>query len=399
MIAERSPRNHETSQTLENFLAFCRWFSAFIVILSHTRALSFVGYDALHRTWASKLLLPLYVIGAMADEAVIVFFVLSGFLVGGRAAERALGGRFNLKDYAIDRSTRIYCVLIPALALTVVFDLLGSRWLAGSGLYDATSPILRGRFDLPFQDALGTGTLICNLLSAQPHRCSVYGSNIPLWSLSYEVWFYACAGACCYAYQKHSILSLAGVFAAFSGLVLALGWSGPVYGIFWVAGAVVYLLSRDPLRFGKRFVFAITVIGVAGIIACSRIPILITIDGKLLAVSLFGTASIFSVILYLWAGLRTKPSERVRAFNLALSDFSYSLYITHFPVVVFTLSALIVLSHSVVGRGGGYQPTSWPTLAAFFTAIAIAVLVAWRFSLIFEKGSLLVRRQLKLKLD
>jgi len=59
----------------------------------------------------------------------------------------------------------------------------------------------------------------------------------------------------------------------------------------------------------------------------------------------------------------------------------------------------LVLSHGAVGRGGGYQPTNRPTLAAFFVAIAIAVLVAWRFSLIFEKGSLLVRRQLKLKLD
>ena len=81
--------------------------------------------------------------------------------------------------------------------------------------------------------------------------------------------------------------------------------------------------------------------------------------------------------------------------NLALSDFSYSLYVIHFPVVVLTLSVLISLSGGAVGPRGGYQPTDPATLVAFFIAIAVAVVVAFGFSRVFERGSWRVRRLLK----
>ena len=58
----------------------------------------------------------------MGHEAVIVFSVLSGFLVGGRGFERIKDGSMNVGSYAIDRFARIcpllaaiFSILLPAL--------------------------------------------------------------------------------------------------------------------------------------------------------------------------------------------------------------------------------------------------------------------------------------------
>jgi peptidoglycan/LPS O-acetylase OafA/YrhL len=50
----------------------------------------------------------------LGGEAVLLFFVLSGFLVGGRIIRRAKSRTFSLKDYSVDRCSRILLPLIPA---------------------------------------------------------------------------------------------------------------------------------------------------------------------------------------------------------------------------------------------------------------------------------------------
>ena len=54
-----------------------------------------------------------------------VFFVLSGFLVGG-AVMRA-GPAFDWRTYAIARLSRLWVVLVPALLLTAALDQLAPR--------------------------------------------------------------------------------------------------------------------------------------------------------------------------------------------------------------------------------------------------------------------------------
>ena len=45
----------------------------------------------------------------------MLFFVLSGFLVGGMSLERYLHGKFEFKKYIIDRISRIYTPFVPAV--------------------------------------------------------------------------------------------------------------------------------------------------------------------------------------------------------------------------------------------------------------------------------------------
>lgn len=69
------------SPTLSNNLNFLRWIAAFLVVVGHLRSLMFPEY--------SKLVNPsifqkiFYFITGLGHEGVIIFFVISGFLVGG----------------------------------------------------------------------------------------------------------------------------------------------------------------------------------------------------------------------------------------------------------------------------------------------------------------------------
>jgi peptidoglycan/LPS O-acetylase OafA/YrhL len=62
-------------------------------------------------------------------EAVIVFFVLSGYFVGGGVLRAWQTGAWSWSTYAIQRLTRLWIVLIPALFLTLALDTIGLRLL------------------------------------------------------------------------------------------------------------------------------------------------------------------------------------------------------------------------------------------------------------------------------
>jgi len=114
-------------------------------------------------------LFPLFHYG---QEAVMVFFVLSGFVVywATMKDERSL----PLRDYLWKRFARIYSIwILAAVALFAIVSVENGQW--------ATMPLsqLVGNA-LMLQDFSGKPAVICR---------SFFG-DIPLWSLHYEWWFY-----------------------------------------------------------------------------------------------------------------------------------------------------------------------------------------------------------------
>lgn len=100
------------------WLDWIRFLAAFTVLASHARGVAFVAYGDLESSSQGPVAFLAFLATRIEGEAVIVFFVLSGFLVGGRGAERLLNGTFRLKDYAIDRVSRIVTPLVPSLLLS-----------------------------------------------------------------------------------------------------------------------------------------------------------------------------------------------------------------------------------------------------------------------------------------
>jgi peptidoglycan/LPS O-acetylase OafA/YrhL len=134
---------------------------------------------------ASHVAYPRFTYGAyqwlrdlnLGSDAVILFFVISGIVIA-KAAERDA----SLPRYAFNRATRLYSGMIPALFLTFAFDRIGF------GINPASYPAPFYQ-PLPLETFLLRGLTFSNeWLIAAPVRL---GTNGPLWSLSYEVAYYA----------------------------------------------------------------------------------------------------------------------------------------------------------------------------------------------------------------
>ena len=127
--------------------------------------------------------------------AVLVFFVLSGFVIPWVTETREQ----TFEQYALSRVARLYSVILPAFVLTAGLDRLGMA--LDPRLYGTEMGLGPGRtlldyvFSAAFLGASWTLTL-------QP------GSDVPFWSLNYEAWYYVLFGAAAFLHGRGRILAL-----------------------------------------------------------------------------------------------------------------------------------------------------------------------------------------------
>ena len=110
-----------------------RGLAAAAVLCGHLRLFTFVNFGVLIEP--NLVTKAFYAATGMGHQAVIVFFALSGFLVGGKALADMSADRWSWAHYLLRRLTRLLIVIVPALFATAVLDHLGIRWTGGAG-YD-----------------------------------------------------------------------------------------------------------------------------------------------------------------------------------------------------------------------------------------------------------------------
>ncbi|MFC5479244.1 acyltransferase family protein [Massilia suwonensis] len=163
------------------YLDLCRFLAAVLVVVSHI-----VPYGVIAAGSANWWL-------NLGRESVVLFFVLSGFVIAYTTERRKAG----LRDYCIARATRIYSVALPlvllAFALAAVLVLSGRANLGN--YYQLAKPWLYLPLHLLFMGELWT-------ISEPPPLLA------PYWSLGYEVWYYVLFGAAFYLRGKRRIIVL-----------------------------------------------------------------------------------------------------------------------------------------------------------------------------------------------
>ena len=117
----------------------------------------------------------------LGNDAVMVFFVLSGFVIAHvtHEKERTAGA------YAASRLARLWSVAVPALIITVLLDQWGATLdpaAYAQWWYQGDDPLWRALRALSFTNELW-------FTSVRPF------SNGPWWSLGYEAIYYAIFGA------------------------------------------------------------------------------------------------------------------------------------------------------------------------------------------------------------
>src|SRR5262245_48422284 len=101
--------NYSTSDLLDT----TRWVAAFAVAFSHVRNFLLLDWgDVAHRSAGYA---AFYFASGFGHISVIIFFVLSGYLVGGKAFEALRAGRFSKRRYLVDRLSRLYPPLLLAI--------------------------------------------------------------------------------------------------------------------------------------------------------------------------------------------------------------------------------------------------------------------------------------------
>lgn len=177
---------------LSVYLDLIRFTAAFVVFAGHVSGARFTGGF-------------LWQFGAYMGSAVAIFFVLSGFVIGHVQQSRETGAR----DYAIARTARILSVALPAILLTMLLDPIGRWWAPGA--YSAAWGYTADNTPLQVLAAL---TFMQKSFGADLSL----GSDLPYWSLNYEVFYYLLFGLAVFCRPR---------WLAF-GLILAAGMVGGV---------------------------------------------------------------------------------------------------------------------------------------------------------------------------
>lgn len=308
-----------------------RGLAAWAVMWGHLRALFFVDFQ--HIEHSGAFLGGLYFVSGFGHEAVMVFFVLSGFFISSAVLSRRASGKWSWRDYAIDRLSRLYVVLIPALVLGWIWDKVGISIFASTGIY--SRPIADFGAAIA-QNRLGPGVFLGNLFFLQTIFCPTFGSNSPLWSLANEFWYYVLfpiALAAGIAWRMNSKLR-AIVFTLLTvSLTIFLGSGISIGFVIWLAGTVL-VLAHSNCRFSrKRWLIFYLLASSLALSACllgarTGYPMVLGSD---LAVGI-----VFSLFLFgiLQTNIGTGRSFYSRTAH-SMAGFSYSLYVLHFPLLLF----------------------------------------------------------------
>jgi peptidoglycan/LPS O-acetylase OafA/YrhL len=373
------------SPSFSAFLDLARALAATAVVLEHLRDPLFRGYPQLSPEARTLLVKAWYFLAGFGFEGVVVFFVLSGYLVGGLGIGRIRAGTFNLGHYAINRATRLFLVFVPGLLLTVAFDNLGARYTS-AGFWTASNPVLLEKFTNSFIAADTPARFACNAAMLQEFACPVLGSNQPLWTLSYEFWFYVMFGLA-------TVIILRKGAGRWTALVLGapllwfLGYKFVFMLGIWCLGLGVYLYRGKLLC---RPILATACFLVTAVI--SR-----TINGGEPRGGWQDLVVLAEGASFAWLMISVRPLPLgamlgIRGLASRVAGFSYTLYLVHFP----TMLLLVALLFKVMGRDAhaGIAPNSFAGVFFYLLTFVAVMAFAWLFASVTEARTASVRRWL-----
>jgi peptidoglycan/LPS O-acetylase OafA/YrhL len=364
-----------------------RGAAAILVMLGHSREYYFeslTGGDATaptETTGAAAVAVPAPGWIGIGTESVMIFFVLSGYLVGGTVVRSVQRKRWSWKEYLGKRLTRLWLVLLPALVLTLVLDQVGLRLFPESNSIYRNPPIQNPGSPL-VADTLTPRVFVGNALFAQNIIVPNLGTNSALWSLANEFWYYMAFPLLILGCWRSTTI---GVRLVCSVLIASIAYfvGGDIIALFpiWLLGAGVALL---PLKLSDRSSRT------ASILLGLLLPLVMLLLRRIpmdahLAQACMGLYT--CVLIYVFAS-RTAPAQRGLYQRIAtlLSNLSYPLYLIHVPILVL-VAATINRPFHVWSKTPG-------NLALVFGLDVFALIAAYVFHLCFQQHTESVRRWL-----
>lgn len=202
------------------FLDFIRILAALIVFYGHAILLFFGDINSN----------PFYVPN-MRHFAVVIFFVLSGYVIGFTTKTNNRGA----KQYAVARLSRLCSIVIPALIVSFFIECI-LNYLASNSFHIEVISILRYLITASFMNEFW-------MFSAAPR---INGS---LWSVSFEFFFYLIFGMFLFTKNKLNKLIYTSLACLFAGPKILLMF--PI----WIAGYLAFICNSKILKFKSYLLF------------------------------------------------------------------------------------------------------------------------------------------------
>jgi peptidoglycan/LPS O-acetylase OafA/YrhL len=260
-----------------------------------------------------------------SQEAVIAFFLLSGFVIFANERERALQPR----GYFLRRIRRIYPALLAAMFL--------------STLVAVANGDLAARFNWP--ELWGTLLALQDISFLKPGVIvNPYLGNLPLWTLSYEIAFYAVFPYVLMQWRRKPRLvnhiigaACCGLYALFALMPNHFMLVG-AYFLVWWSGA----MAADAYLRGHRSITGmLTTFGWLCALCAVAALVVLTVGYHglgfypFLPLRHFAAAALMLILLFGPLGRRVCAlAYRGRKGFAMVASISYGLYVLHYPLLI-----------------------------------------------------------------
>jgi peptidoglycan/LPS O-acetylase OafA/YrhL len=333
------------------FLNILRACAAYAVLISHLyKAYIFRKLPFFH---------PFYfIVDALAAYAVMLFFILSGFLITYSILNITQRNQnyFNTSEYLKLRLLRLHPPLVFSLLLTLLITFIILKFkLFGSISYflpGDLNPIIE-KINFNLGDYIASFFYLQGVFIGAPPT-----ANLPLWSLSYEFWYYLFAMFIAMAViNKKWFLGFFGLlFFSFSIFYLQ-NYHMLILFSVWLAGAGLACLYATKLLFtffGKILLWT-------GLVLSLSITFLALNDQgwaylypytdfphhqistwilALISITMACIIGLFLHKTYFSQNQAGIPDKKTKNFLANGAPYSYTLYMIHYPLLLLSLSLL-----------------------------------------------------------
>lgn len=350
-----------------------RAVAALVVVVSHVIDLLIASEGS----GAGPLGRALHFVAGYGHPAVIVFFVLSGFWITA-SVERRCGSADFWPDYLLDRLSRLYVVLVPALLVGGIADAIGIG-LVHAPLYSGAlgTESIKGVSLAGFAPPV----LLANLAFLQGIRFPTFGSNGPLWSLAFEFWFYIWLPAVRVSIRRRrpspalAAFLLIGVYPR-----LLLGFA------CWLCGALLYWAGRRVGPADRRSAWLVLLGGLSATAVMLGLAGLSANRWLDPALALAFAALLLGLLMVDPVPAERGPLARLGRYG---AGSSFSLYAMHYPFAALLIGSLV---------GHDRWPPSVTSVAAAIAIAGLLALVASGFSRLTEARTGAVREAVRRRL-
>ena len=270
-------------------------------------------------------------------EPVILFFVLSGFVIAysAQTKDRSPG------TYALNRLARLYSVVLPALMLTAALRPLGG-WLAPQLYADHwTDPMTLANIARP----LGLQLIASGLYINEVWWWDVWPDvDSPFWSLGYEAIYYLLYALALWGGRfRWAWVGLTAVLAGPKILLLLPLWALGVWTYRMVKAQKLKRAQGYPVVIASVLAYVLF-IGCGAKAALDRLvlgigpDIAFQLSNSVEFLSNYVTGLLFSALLIGLAAVAqdfTRPLHWLQKPIRALAGLTFALYLFHYPLVYF----------------------------------------------------------------